>query len=126
KGTALNSLQERLRDSAVADIITHTDVDRYGRLLPPDSPPQKFSQPGSGLYAVILGPDGHRVWKSNSALDSNFGFLQPLQPGDHLFAGPVDTRMGRVYYYAIGVSFDNLDGKSSTPATVMVAQTEQQ
>ncbi|MBD8898912.1 ATP-binding protein [Rhodanobacter sp. DHG33] len=125
KGTALNNLQERLQDSAVADIITHTDVDRYGRLLPPDSPPQKFSQPGSGLYAVILGPDGYR-WKSNSALDSNFSFLQPLQPGDHLFAGPVDTRMGRVYYYARGVSFDSLDGTRSTPATVMVAQTEQQ
>lgn len=125
KGTALNILEQQLRDSAVADIIAHTDVDRYGRLLPPDSPPQKFSQPGSGLYAVILGPDGYR-WKSHSALDSDFSFLQPLTPGEHQFAGPVDTRMGRVYYYAWGVSFDSLDGTRSTPATVMVAQTEQQ
>ena len=123
--TALNNLQDRLRDSAIADIITHTDVNRDGRLLPPDSLPQKFSQPGSGLYAVILGPNGYR-WKSTSALDSNFDFLQPLPPGAHQFAGPFDTRMGRVYYYALGVSFDNLDGESSTPATVMVAQNEQQ
>ena len=123
--TALNNLQDRLRDSAIADIITHTDVNRDGRLLPPDSPPQQFSQPGSGLYAMILGPDGYR-WKSSSALNSEFRFLKPLPPGEHRFAGPVDTGMGRVYYYAMGVSFDNLDGKSSTPATVMVAQTEQQ
>ncbi|MBD8881598.1 two-component sensor histidine kinase [Rhodanobacter sp. 7MK24] len=124
KDTALNSLQTSLRDSAVTDIITHTDVDRYGRLLPPDSPPQKFSQPGSGLYALILGPNGYR-WKSNSALNSDFSFLKPLPPGKDQFGGPVDTRMGRVYYYAIGVTFDYL-GNQSTPTTVMVAQTEQQ
>ncbi|MBD8873334.1 ATP-binding protein [Rhodanobacter sp. DHB23] len=123
--SALNNLQERLSDAALADIITHTDVNRDGRLLPPDSPPQKFSQPGSGLYAMILGPNGYR-WTSVSALDSNFSFLQPLPVGQHQFAGPIDTRMGRVYYYATGVAFDSLDGSKSTPATVMVAQTEQQ
>ncbi len=124
KQSALNSLQNQLRDAAITDIITHTDANRDGRLLPPDSPPQKFSQPGSGLYAVILGPDGYR-WESASAIGHDFRFLKPMQPGDRVFAGPVETRMGRLYYFAIGVSFDYL-GDKSTPATVMVAQTEQQ
>ena len=123
--SALNSLQERLRDAAITDIITHTDTNRDGRLLPPDSPPQKFSRPGSGLYAVILGPNGYH-WESTSAVGHDFHFLKPLPVGVDQFAGPVDTRMGRLYYYARGVSFDSLDGKKSTPATIMVAQTEQQ
>ncbi len=124
KQSALNSLQGRLHDAAITDIITHTDANRDGRLLPPDSPPQKFSQPGSGLYAVILGPDGYH-WESTSAIGHDFRFLKPLPVGVRQFAGPVDTRMGRLYYYAIGVTFD-YPGRKSTPATVMVAQTELQ
>ncbi|MFK2932258.1 ATP-binding protein [Dyella agri] len=123
--TALNTLQDQLRDAAVTDIVTHIDINRDGRLLPPDSPPQKFSQPGSGLYAVILGPGGYH-WESTSAVGHDFSFLKPLPVGKDQFAGPVDTRMGRLYYYARGVSFDSLDGRKSTPATIMVAQTEQQ
>ena len=124
KQSALNSLQNQLRDAAITDIITHTDANRDGRLLPPDSPPQKFSQPNSGLYAVILGPSDY-LWKSASAVGRDFHFLKPLPPGQREFTGPVDTRMGRLYYFAIGVAFD-YPGRKSTPATVMVAQSEQQ
>ncbi len=124
KQSALNTLHDRLRDAAITDIITHTDANRDGRLLPPDSPPQKFSQPGSGLYAVVLGPEGFR-WESTSAIGHDFHFLTPLKPGTRQFAGPVDTRMGRLYYFAMGVAFD-YPGHKSTPATVMVAQNEQQ
>lgn len=124
KQSTLNNLHDRLQDAAITDIITHTDANRDGRLLPPDSPPQKFSQPGSGLYAVILGPDDYR-WESTSAIGHDFRFLVPLKLGEQRFAGPVDTRMGRLYYFAIGVAFD-YPGRKSTPATVMVAQNEQQ
>jgi two-component system sensor histidine kinase PhoQ len=121
---ALSALQERLQNDAIA-YITNFDVNRFGRLLPPDtSPDPKFSQPGSGLYAVALGDKGYH-WQSPSAIGRDFTFLQPLPVGASEFVGPFDTRMGRLYYYVRGVALDTVDGKS-VHLTIMVAQTEDQ
>lgn len=121
---ALRALHDRLENFAIA-YITNTDVNRYGKLLPPDTAPNpKFSQPGSGLYAVALGDNGYH-WESSSAIGRDFAFLKPLEPGQSQFVGPIDTRMGRLYYYSYGVAFDTLD-KKSVRLTVMVAQTEDQ
>jgi two-component system sensor histidine kinase PhoQ len=120
---AVSGLQERLQNFAIA-YITNFDVNRYGKLLPPDtSPDPNFSRPGSGYYAVALG-DNYR-WESSSALGRDFTFLKMLAPGDSKFVGPVDTRMGRLYYYSKGVALDTVE-KKSVRLTVMVAQTEDQ
>jgi len=121
---ALSALQERLQNDAIS-YITNFDVNRYGKLLPPDtSPDPNFSRPGSGLYAVALGDNGYR-WESSSAIGRDFNFLQPLAAGQSEFVGPVDTRMGRLYYYSYGVAMDTVD-KTSVRLTIMVAQTEDQ
>ncbi|WEN16921.1 ATP-binding protein [Rhodanobacter sp. AS-Z3] len=121
---ALRSLQDRLENFAIA-YITNTDVNRYGKLLPPETAPNpNFSRPGSGLYAVALGDNGYH-WESSSAIGRDFTFLKPLEPGQSQFVGPIETRMGRLYYYSYGVAFDTLD-KKSVRLTVMVAQTEDQ
>ena len=122
--TALNNLHDRLQNYVVA-YLAGTEVTRYGKVLPPDAPPDpSFSQPGSGLYAVILGDKGFS-WKSSSAIGRDFHFIEALEPGENRFAGPVDTRMGRLYYYAFGVSWD-VPGKKPLQLTFMVAQTEGQ
>jgi two-component system sensor histidine kinase PhoQ len=124
KARALNSLQDRLENLAIA-YITSTDINRYGKLLPPETAPNpNFSRPGSGLYAVALGDNGYH-WESSSAIGRDFTFLKPLEPGQRIFVGPIDTRMGRLYYYSYGVAFDTLD-KKSVRLTMMVAQTEDQ
>jgi two-component system sensor histidine kinase PhoQ len=124
KARALRGLQDRLENFAIA-YITSTDVNRYGKLLEPETAPNpNFSRPGSGLYAVALGDNGYH-WESSSAIGRDFTFLKPLEPGQSVFVGPIDTRMGRLYYYSYGVAFDTLD-KKSVRLTVMVAQTEDQ
>jgi two-component system sensor histidine kinase PhoQ len=121
---ALSALHERLYSFAIA-YITNFDVNRYGRILPPDtSPDPNFSPPGSGLYAVAVGDKGFH-WQSPSAIGRDFSFLTPLAPGVSRFVGPIDTRMGRLYYYSYGLTWDTEAGKS-VPFTITVAQTEDQ
>ncbi|HZX72491.1 MAG TPA: ATP-binding protein [Rhodanobacter sp.] len=124
KERALTTLHDRLQNFAIA-YITNFDVNRYGRILSPDtSPDSNFSQPGSGLYAVAMGDKGFH-WQSPSAIGRDFGFLTPLAPGVSRFVGPIDTRMGRLYYYSYGLAWDTEGGKS-VHFTIMVAQTEDQ
>ena len=124
KERALSALHDRLQNFAIA-YITNFDVNRYGRILSPDtSPDSNFSQPGSGLYAVAVGDRGFH-WKSPSAIGVDFNFLTPLAPGVSRFVGPIDTRMGRLYYYSYGLTWDTEGGKS-VPFTITVAQTEDQ
>ena len=124
KEAATSALHDRLQNFAIA-YITNFDVNRYGRILPPDtSPDSNFSQPGSGLYAVAVGDKGFH-WESPSAIGRDFSFLAPLLPGASRFVGPIDTRMGRLYYYSYGVAWDTEGGKS-VHFTIMVAQTEDQ
>jgi two-component system sensor histidine kinase PhoQ len=122
--SAVNALQDRLENFVIA-YIAGTDVGRYGRPLMPDATPDpRFSRPGSGLYAVVLGDKGFR-WESSSAIGRDFDFLKPLEPGQRRFVGPVDTRMGRIYYYSYGVALD-LPERKSVRLTFTVAQTEEQ
>ncbi|RDS83146.1 two-component sensor histidine kinase [Dyella monticola] len=118
----LNKLQDRLHNYVIT-YIAGTDPRRDGTPLMPDTPPDPmFSRPGSGLYAVVLG-DNNFHWESSSALGRDFSFLHPLEPGDHQFIGPVDTELGRLYYYSFGVALDVPD-RPAVHLTFTVAQTE--
>jgi len=122
--SALKGLQDRLQNFVVA-YLAGTEVGRSGKVLMPDTPPDpSFSRPGSGLYAVAIGDNGFK-WESASAIGRDFSFLRPLPPGEGQFVGPVDTRMGRLYYYTYGVALDTAE-KKSVHLTFMVAQTEDQ
>ncbi|MDE1965613.1 MAG: two-component sensor histidine kinase [Xanthomonadaceae bacterium] len=122
--TALSGLRDRLENDVLA-YLALVDVGRNGRLLMPySSPDPSFSRPGSGLYAVAIGEDGFH-WESSSAIGRDFGFLTPLHPGETRFVGPIDTRMGRLYYYSYGVVFESQDDRK-VPLTFTVAQTEDQ
>jgi len=118
----LNKLHERLHDLTIA-YIKDSDMGRYGKPSMPDSPPDPdFSRPGSGLYAVVLGDNNFR-WASSSAVGRDISFLKPLEPGETEFTGPIDTSMGRLYYYSYGIAWDIQD-KKPVRLTYTVAQTE--
>ena len=120
--SARNALQDRLRGFAIS-YIAGTELNVRGKPLMPDAPDPRFSRPGSGLYAVVLGDHFH--WESSSALGRDLGFVQTLAPGQQLFVGPVETQAGRLYYYSYGVQLD-LPERKSVQLTYMVAQTEEQ
>ena len=127
KERELSALHDRLQNFAIA-YITNTEVNRYGnKLLPPSDtlPDPNFSRPGSGLYAVAVGEYGYR-WESSSAIGRDFSFLKALEPGQSRFVGPIDTRMGRLYYYSYGVALDTGERNKSVQLTMTVAQTEEQ
>ena len=126
KERALSALHDRLQNYVIA-YITNADINRYGKLLPPSAdtlPDPNFLRPGSGLYAVAVGDHGFH-WESSSSIGRDFSFLKPLEPGHGEFVGPIDTRMGRLYYYSYGVVLDNEEGRSAR-LTMTVAQTEEQ
>jgi two-component system, OmpR family, sensor histidine kinase PhoQ len=117
-------LQDRLHDY-VLTYIAGTDPRRDGTPLLPDTPPDPmFSRPGSGLYAVVTGDKGFH-WESSSALGRDFSFLPKLAPGQGQFTGPVDTELGRLYYYSFGVALDVPNG-DPVLLTFTVAQTEEE
>ncbi len=122
--TALKDLQDHLQNFVVA-YLAGTEVGRSGKVLLPDTPPDpRFSQPGSGLYALALSENGAKL-ESPSAIGRDFAFLKKLEPGQSQFVGPIETRMGRLYYYAYGVALDTSE-KKSVKLTFMVAQAEDQ
>jgi two-component system sensor histidine kinase PhoQ len=117
-----NKLQDRLHDYVIT-YIAGTDPRRDGTPILPDTPPDPmFSRPGSGLYAVVAGDRGFH-WESSSALGRDFSFLHPLEPGQSQFIGPVDTELGRLYYYSFGVALD-VPEHDPVHLTFTVAQTE--
>jgi two-component system sensor histidine kinase PhoQ len=117
-------LQDRLHDYVIT-YIAGTDPRRDGTPLLPDTPPDPmFARPGSGLYAVVTGENGFH-WESSSALGRDFGFLPKLAPGDGQFVGPIDTELGRLYYYSFGVALDVPD-HDPVLLTFTVAQTEEE
>jgi two-component system sensor histidine kinase PhoQ len=104
---ALAGLQNRLQSYAYA-YLAGTDVsNRSDRVIPPDAsqPNSDFLQPGSGLYAVIVGENGFR-WQTPSALGRDLPFDKLLPPGVRKFEGPVATSTGSLYVLSMGVQWE--------------------
>ena len=104
---ALAGLQNRLQSYAYA-YLAGTDVsNRSDRVIPPDAaqPNSDFLQPGSGLYAVIVGENGFR-WQTPSALGRDLPFDKLMPPGVRKFQGPVKTATGSLYVLSMGVQWE--------------------
>ncbi len=121
---ALTALHDRLQ-SYVYAYLASTDIGRGGRVLPPDTMPHAdFLRFGSGLYAVIDGDHGFH-WESPSAVGRSLPFRKHLAPDQSVFRGPVETSLGPLYVYSLGVVYDTHSGKS-VHLTFNVAQTQWQ
>lgn len=67
-------------------LLGAADDDEAGRIeLPAELPDPRFSNPGSGLYALVESSDGAFRWRSPSLTGQTGGFLQPQPPGQRRF-----------------------------------------
>ena len=122
--SALSILEDNLRGYVYAYLAV-TDVGRDGRLLPPDLMPYpEFGLPASGLYAIIES-DEHGRWESPSAVGRELPFHHRLAPGQSSFTGPIDTSVGAVYVFSLGVTYDTPRGKPVN-LTIYIAQNQEQ
>ena len=99
--SSLKELSYRLRSHVYA-YLKDTDIAVSGKIIPPEYPPDsRFDRPQSGLYAAIVG-EGTQ-WSSPSSLGHKLPYVDTLKPGEERFSGPVETELGTVYLYSIGV-----------------------
>jgi two-component system, OmpR family, sensor histidine kinase PhoQ len=100
----LSATRERLQNLAFA-YLGGIELSRRGELIPPDrSPDPRFERPGSGLYAGVAG-EGLR-WESASAMARELPFNDSFTPGTISFDGPLESGVGGVYRYGIGVAWE--------------------
>ncbi len=104
--TAEDNLERRLEGYAYS-YANKIDFARDGELLPPSDSQidPRFAQPGSGLYAVIVLPNGR--WGSDSTLGPDLPVSKMLKPGQKNFEGPLqmtqlDGSQGNVYRFGLG------------------------
>ena len=119
----LAGVRERLQNHAYA-YLAGIEITRGKALVPPaESPDPRFDQPGSsGLYAAIVG-DSFR-WESDSATGRQLPFEQPMQPGDSAFSGPLDSPVGPIYRFGIGIVWE-VSPDSTVGFSVFVAESTQ-
>ncbi len=89
RDSAESAMRQRLQDQVYA-LLAAAQEDGEGRLLLPEAfPDPRYSNPDSGLYALVqgdaVGGEEALDWKSPSLTGRAGDFLQPRQPGDNRF-----------------------------------------
>lgn len=115
--------RDRLRGFAYA-YAGVVEFDREGALIPPEFPPdERFSRPGTGLYAAVVTPNGE--WYSASAQGPRLPELTMLEGGQEKFDGPLPISdsaglPGEVIRYAMG--FVLVRNAEEIPYTVYIME----
>jgi two-component system sensor histidine kinase PhoQ len=124
--TAENNLRERLHGYALA-YAAKGDFDRSGEFVEPYEPiDPRFDQPGSGLYAELVLPNGH--WDSPSAQGPLLPAASMLKPSERRFEGPlpiteINGDVGEAYRYGIGLTWAaGGDPRAEFPYTIYILE----
>ena len=124
--------RDRLKAYAY-NYIGGIDFFRNGDIYVPEVPPDpRFDQPGSGLYAVIVQPEGMQDWQSMSTRGPQLPEEEMLAPNQEEFRGPLPIiktsgEPGEVFRYGIGaaaVQEGEDGGEVERPYTVYVMEDE--
>lgn len=126
--TARNNLSARLESLANA-YINGIDFDRAGAVIDYEvvnSPPDpRFLQPGSGLYAQVVLPEGH--WVSTSGEGPGLPEGGMLAPAQRVFEGPlpaeqIDGSPTHVYRFGVGNLWGGHASTRDFPYTVYILE----
>jgi two-component system sensor histidine kinase PhoQ len=111
RDSARSALEDRLQGHiyallAAADLGDDANLD-----LPPELPDARFSTPGSGLYAQVIGNDGSYLWRSPSTLAIALTPPMPLAAGQRAFESIVSGSGESLLRLRFGVFWET--GESS-------------
>jgi two-component system sensor histidine kinase PhoQ len=122
KQTALSNLEERLQNHAYA-YLGEFEFTRDDELIEPSrgtAPDARYTQPGSGLYAIVRGRDFH--WNSPSVLGRALPEPEMLKSGEQRFERLPLTFTDdkgvahQVYRFSYGLAWEQ--GEVGAPPTV--------
>jgi two-component system sensor histidine kinase PhoQ len=107
RDSALLAVKDRLQ-AQVYMLLSAADLNEDRQLTIPQALPEaRFSNPESGLYAVVLDQDNRRVWRSESLL--GFSWQPPTAqaplPGDTTFI-EIDSANGPLFLLGFTVSWE--------------------
>jgi len=103
------AMQDRLQSHIYA-LLAAADEDKDGHMLPPrELPEPRFSEPDSGLYAVITDHDNQPLWRSASLTGRDIDVSEPQLPGSSHFSQLVSSDM-QLYVFTFGVAWEDYAG----------------
>jgi len=106
--SASQALRDRIQSELFA-LLGAVEISAEGKLsVPADLPGPRFSQPGSGRYAAVIGRD--QQWYSASMLGFNLPLPSDLKPGERRFTGPIRSEAGRLIVFSQAVAWERPDG----------------
>jgi two-component system sensor histidine kinase PhoQ len=106
------AMQDRLQSHVYA-LLAAADEDTAGRMIPATELPEpRFSNPDSGLYAVISRHDGEPLWLSGSLTGRDLDLKEQQQPGERRFNRLARSGM-QLYTLAFGVAWEDYAGTES-------------
>ena len=123
--TAEQNLRHRLKGYAMS-YANKVEFARDGSLIPPELPVDpRFTQPGSGLYAEVVLPNGR--WGSDSTLGPRLPEVPMLAPLQEAFDGPVpmtqvDGSEGTIYRFGLGTVYANRGPDAEFPYSIYVSE----
>ncbi len=110
RDSAEQALREKLQVHIYA-LLAVAEMDGQGQiLLPATLREPRFSNPGSGLYAMVFDSEQRLVWRSSSALGMNLKAAEMLPPGQPLFRRDVQD----VFQLDYAVIWQNQQGLEQT------------
>jgi two-component system sensor histidine kinase PhoQ len=124
--TARNNMQQRLKSYALA-YAEGIEFLRDGSIYIPELPPDpRFKRPGSGLYAMVILPNGQ--WSSSSAIGLEIPSGKMLAPRQGRFDGPlpiqkIDGTFAKAYRFGEGLVWAPESGaQAEFPYTIYVME----
>ncbi|WP_456379559.1 ATP-binding protein [Thiolapillus sp.] len=113
------ALQEKLQ-SYVYALLAAADVDAEGKMqLPEHLPEPRFSQPDSGLYAVVTTADGKLFWRSRSSLGIKVLDAPSIAAGQTRF-----QRRDGFFLFSHGVEWEDDSGNNQAFAFSVAEQVQ--
>ncbi len=107
RDSAEEAVRERLK-AHLYGLLAIAELDADGNMLVPDMlPEERFTRPGSGLYAQVSDERGQAHWLSRSQLGQGLPLLKGMGQGEWRFGHVVTEHGVELYALSFGVAWED-------------------